>query len=231
MNYSEFITRARERASAHTRLYVLVACEESQRTCISFRDLGHIAYSADIQPCGGKHPEWHIMGDCTQLLDGQTTFTTQDGVCRSVPGWTLIIAHPPCTYLSAISPSSIHITGMTMEEHDRLTQLGAQFFMRCYNADAPYIAIENPRPLRRANLPQPSCYVQPSWYGEKYTKKTLFWLKNLPPLLPEIEFPDPKSFVNCSRGKYRSRTFWGIARAMATQWSEYIINDIKQHQQ
>ena len=230
MKRQQFTSRAGERTRTRRRLRVLIACEESQRTCISFRELGHYAFSADIQPAGGGHPEWHILGDVTPLLDGKTDFVTQDGVGHLVPGWDLIISHPPCTYLTKLSLTSLRVTGMSVEEHNRRTQLGAAFFMRCYNAPAPYIAVENPQPLKRANLPPPSCYVQPSWFGEKYTKKTLFWLKNLPPLLPEIEFPNPKSYVHCSRGKYRSRTFWGIARAMASQWSEYILDDLKQQQ-
>lgn len=101
-----------------------------------------------------------------------------------------------------------------------------KFFYECLNARSYYIAVENPLPMALANLPKPSCFIQPSWFGVKYTKKTLFWLKNLPPLLPEIIYPNPKQFVRASRGKYRSRTFPNVAQAMARQWSDYIIEKL-----
>lgn len=100
------------------------------------------------------------------------------------------------------------------------------FFFECLNADAPYVAVENPLPMARAQLPQPSCFIHPSWFGVKYTKKTLYWLKNLPPIMPELEYPHTKEFVRASRGKYRSRTFPEVARAIARQWSAYILDDL-----
>ncbi|MBR2556434.1 MAG: hypothetical protein IKE94_16425, partial [Aeriscardovia sp.] len=89
-----------------------------------------------------------------------------------------------------------------------------------------YVAVENPLPMARAKLPKPSCFIHPSWFGVKYTKKTLYWLRNLPPLMPTVTYPNPKSFVNCSRGKYRSRTFPEVAKAIALQWSQYILDEI-----
>ena len=102
-----------------------------------------------------------------------------------------------------------------------------RFFHQCYAAQADFVAVENPLPMARAGLPPPDCYIQPSWYGEKYTKKTLYWLRNLPPLMPELINPDAKSFVRASRGKYRSRTFPGVARAIARQWGDYVKMNLK----
>lgn len=101
------------------------------------------------------------------------------------------------------------------------------FFFKCLNAKAQYVAVENPLPMARARLPRPSCYIQPSWFGVKYTKKTLYWLKGLPPLMPEVEHPKPRQFVRASRGIYRSRTFPAVAKAIAKQWSEYILDEMK----
>lgn len=100
------------------------------------------------------------------------------------------------------------------------------FFYRCLDADAPYVAVENPLPMARAKLPQPSCFIHPSWFGVKYTKKTLYWLKNLPPLMPQIINPEAKCFVRASRGKYRSRTFPQVAEAIAQQWGEYCSKEL-----
>lgn len=216
------------RAHARTRLHVLIACEESQAECTAFRSLGHNAYSCDIQPCRPSgNPHWHIQGDVTPLLQGATQFTTQAGETISVPYWDLIIAHPPCTYLCKVS--SVHMVKNGVIQKDRYEKMLAarEFFFQCLNAKAPYIAVENPLPMRRAELPKPSCFLHPSWFGVKYTKKTLFWLKNLPPIMAELDYPDAKEFVRASRGKYRSRTFPQVAAAIARQWSQYILDDLQ----
>lgn len=103
---------------------------------------------------------------------------------------------------------------------------GRSFFMECLNADAPFVAVENPLPMALTELPKPSCFVQPFWFGEKYSKKTLYWTKNLPPIMAESEHPAPKQFVRSSRGKYRSRTFPGVARALAKQWGSYVSEQL-----
>lgn len=214
-------------------IYCLVACEESQAECQAFRDLGHIAYSCDIQPCRrGGNPAWHIHADVTPLLNGQLTFTTQDGRRHKVPRWDIIIAHPPCTYLCKVS--SVHMVrktpnGAVLNEH-RYEQMkdAAQFFRSCLDAKADHVAVENPIPMKRAGLPRPTTYLQPSWFGVKYTKKTLYWLRNLPPIMPTVTHPHPKQFVRASRGKYRSRTFPQVARAIAEQWSQYILDERQQ---
>ncbi len=212
-------------APAHA-LYVLIACEESQAECTAFRELGHIAFSCDIQPCKPKgNPAWHIHHDVTPFLQGLCHFFTQDGEHHEVPRWDLIIAHPPCTYLCRLGAPFMKINGIL--DLNRWVKMGRarEFFFRCLNAKADFVAVENPIPMRRARLPQPSCYIQPSWFGVKYTKKTLYWLKNLPPILPEIEYPNPKQFVHYSRGKYRARTFPQVARAIARQWSDFILRE------
>lgn len=206
------------------KLRVLIACEESQTECKAFREMGCEAYSCDIQPCKKNGvPNWHIMQDVTPLLDGtQQAFRTLDGVLHVVRHWDVIVAHPPCTYLCRLSSCQLYIDGIADPERLVKMQLAREFFFKCLNAKADYVAVENPIPMKRAQLPRPSCYVQPSWFGHKYTKKTLYWLRGLPPLMAGAEFPNPKCYVRCSRGKYRSRTFEGVAMAMASQWVSYI---------
>lgn len=229
---------ARVLMRTHTRkLNVLIACEESQAECLAFRSIGCNAYSCDIQPCRKNgRTEFHIQGDVTPYLHGKVTFKTMDGKRHRVKCWNLIIAHPPCTYLCKVgSPhlykypdTDIIFNGKPMcVNGDRLQKLreARQFFFECLNAKAPYVAVENPLPMRLAELPSPTCYACPSWFGVKYTKKTLYWLRNLPPLMAECVYSNPKSFVRSSRGKYRSRTFTQMALAIARQWTEYIYND------
>lgn len=208
-----------------SKLNVLIACEESQAECEAFRQLGHNAFSCDIQPCRpGGHPEWHIHNDVKPYLAGACIFETQDGKLHVVPGWDLIIAHPPCTYLSKVGCPLMVVDGVLQPERYEKMKQARRFFMCCLNANVPYVAVENPIPMKRAELPRPSCYIQPYWYGVKYSKKTLYWLKNLPPLLPTVENPVYKEFHRASRGKYRSRTFPQVAQAIARQWSDYILS-------
>lgn len=219
-------------------LTVLIACEESQAECNAFRELGHYAFSCDIQPCRkGGHPEWHIHGDVRPFLHGRTDFVTQDGKGHRVMQWDLIIAHPPCTYLTKLG--AVHMSRNASHPvllDDRLVYVnpdryaamcsGVDFFRECLRAPAAHVAVENPIPMRLAGLPRPSFYADPSWYGVKYTKKTLYWVKDLPPLMPAFTHPFPKCYVDCSRGKYRSRTFVPLARAIASQWSEFILGEM-----
>lgn len=227
MSYNEKPSRARAHAPARPRLNVLIACEESQAECAAFRALGHNAYSCDIQPCRkGGNPYWHIHGDVTPLLEGDTAFNVQAGFLRCVDHWDLIIAHPPCTYLSKVGSPWMWQDGQLNEERREKQIQAREFFFKCLNAQANYVAVENPIPMAMARLPRPSFYIQPSWFGVKYTKKTLYWTKNLPPIMPTIEYPNPKCFVTASRGKYRSRTFPQVAQAIAEQWSNYILDDL-----
>lgn len=211
-----------------SEINVLIACEESQAECLAFRELGFNAYSCDIQKCcPDGNPYWHIHGDVSELLAGNTAFVVQAGFLRCVTKWHLIIAHPPCTYLCKVSSVRMWKDGQLDQERLKLQRDAAEFFYKCLNADAAFVAVENPLPQRRAGLPKPSCYIQPSWFGVKYTKKTLYWLRNLPPIMPEVIYPNPKVFIRYSRGKSRSRTFPEVARALARQWGTYILDELK----
>lgn len=212
-----------------SRINVLIACEESQRVCSAFRSLGHRAFSADLQRCSGKHPEWHICGDVRSLFVNSPSFITMDGKRHHLSRWDLIISHPPCTYLSKVSSPWMVINGKIQVDRFQKMLLGRKFFFECLNAPARYVAVENPLPMARAQLPRPTTYIQPYWFGSQWSKKTLLWLKNLPPLMPTCINPKHKELVHCSRGKYRSRTDLGVAKAMATQWSEYILDDLRKN--
>lgn len=209
-------------------LNVLIACEESQAECSAFRKLGHNAFSCDIQSCRrGGHPEWHIRGDVTPFLQGTTQFRTMDGRHHHLSRWHLIIAHPPCTYLCKVS--SVQLMKGGVIDHDRLEKMmqAREFFFRCLQADAPFVAVENPLPMARANLPKPSCFVQPFWFGEPYSKKTLYWTKGLPPLMADAQVVDIKQYCHASRGKYRSRTFPKVADAIARQWGNWCAAELR----
>lgn len=207
-----------------TQLNVLIACEESQAECVAWRSLGHRAFSCDIQECRkGMHPEWHILGDVTPYLHGLAVFRTCDGKRHSLQKWDLIIAHPPCTYLCKVSSVWMMRNGVLQTERYQKMLDARAFFFECFSAQADYVAVENPLPMARARLPKPTCYACPSWFGVKYTKKTLYWLKNLPPIVVEIDHPYPKEYVHASRGKYRSRTFPQMVLGIARQWSNYIL--------
>lgn len=126
---------------------VLIGCEESQRVCIEFRKRGHEAYSCDIVECSGGHPEWHIQGDVLPILDGNTSFMTADGVCHTIDGkWDMVIAHPPCTYLTVSGNDWFNIEkygAKAVQRHkDRAEAI--EFFMAFVNAECDHIAIENP---------------------------------------------------------------------------------------
>ena len=142
---------------------VLVACEESQRVCIAFREKGHNAFSCDILPCSGGHPEWHICGDVLPLLNGNCEFVTMDDVMHRIDGkWDLIIAHPPCTYLSNAGARWLYAGGELNEERYRKGIDGKKFFMSMLNADCQRIAVENPIPSSIYDLPQYTQIIQPS---------------------------------------------------------------------
>ena len=227
---------------------VLIACEESQRVCMAFRDKGHTAFSCDIIDCSGGHPEWHIKGDALEIIGGGIEFMTMDGITHKIDGrWDMIIAHPECTDLC--------VSGARHFEKKRANgkQLASiEFFYKFINADCDKIAVENPigiisgdyikkwfgiEPLKYSQI------IQPYEYGHPYRKSTCLWLKGLPNLQPTnvvdyetihskgktggysgalwyatdengkiISWNDPRT------AKARSRTFEGIAEAMAEQW-------------
>lgn len=166
---------------------ILIACEESQAVCKEMRRLGHEAYSADIQDCSGGHPEWHIKGDVLPLINGRYGFVTCDGVRHEIPGrWDMLIAHPPCTYLSNAGAARLfrHIDGKSYAECERLKKglMAKDFFLEFLNADVPRIAVENPIPSLIYCLPKYTQIIQPYEHGHPYSKKTCLWLRGLPPL-------------------------------------------------
>lgn len=235
---------------------VLVACEESQAVCKAFREKGHNAFSCDILPCSGGHPEWHIIQDVLLLLNREDNgnngwhniyFKTMDGKDHSVEKWDMIIAFPPCTDLA--------VSGARHFEKKRLNgtqEKSIEFFCQFLNADCDKIAIENPVGIisgdyipkhfphlaGKYNLPKKqSQIIQPYEYGHAAKKSTCLWLSGLPLLKPtEIVEPDLVSytcksgkkvtfsrhmvqgFKNGERAKSRSKTFPGVAKAMADQW-------------
>lgn len=207
---------------------ILIACEESQRVCIAFRDKGHNAFSCDILSCSGGHPEWHICGDVLPLLNGNCVFTTMDGAKHRIDGkWDLIIAHPPCTYLSNAGARFLYPKGVLNEDRLKLGLVAKDFFMAFYNADCEKICIENPTPSRVYELPKYTQVIQPWMFGHPVQKRTCLWLKGLEPLKPTEVVEErqsskvPGNWFNKGgkeRQKNRAKTFPGIAKAMAEQW-------------
>ncbi len=193
---------------------VLVACEESQRVTIAFRNRGHHAFSCDIKDCSGGHPEWHIKGDVIEHLKSVQSYY-----------YDLIIAHPPCTYLSVVGACNFYKNGELNQERFELQKQAVSFFMFFYNfTGCKRICIENPRPMNCAGLPPYSQVIQPYDFGDNYSKQTLLWLKGLPYLFPSvIEYnrrSAAPSWVALNRNaEMRSKTFNGIAEAMAQQWN------------
>ena len=168
---------------------VLVACEESQAVCIAFRKLGHEAYSCDTQECSGGHPEWHIKGDVLPLINGNKPFVTMDGDLHAIVGtWDLLIAFPPCTYLTNASSVRLRIKGEINKERMAKAVEAKAFFMKFLEADCQKICVENPTHGKIHQLPQYTQEIQPWWFGHPYTKRTCLWLKNLPPLPLPILF-------------------------------------------
>lgn len=182
---------------------VLIACEESQAECIEFRRLGHRAFSCDIQPCSGGHPEWHIQKDVLPLINGNKPFVTADGELHAIVGkWDLLIAHPPCTFMSNAGACRMYPRKGQIDEARLAKAMEAkEFFMRFYNADCDRIAIENPMPMKVVGLPKESQRIQPYEYGEPWSKKTYLWLKGLPLLVPTDILSQWKPFVPSGTGR------------------------------
>ena len=214
---------------------ILIACEESQRVCEAFRKLGGKAYSCDIMECSGGHPEWHIMQDAIPLLNGKCSFKTMDGIEHSIDGkWDLIIAHPPCTYLSNAGARFLYPKGVLNEERLAKGMIAKDFFMHFYNADCDRIAIENPIPSKVYGLPPYTQTIQPWMFGHPVQKKTCLWLNGLPELQPTNVVEErqstkiPGNWFNSGgkeRQKNRAKTFPGIAKAMAEQWMPLLLKE------
>lgn len=212
------------------KMKVLIACEESQRVCIAFRERGHEAYSCDIQECSGGHAEWHIMGDCLPIINGNCEFETQDGERHRIDGnWDLLIAHPPCTYLSNAGARHLYPKGVLNQDRLKLGLEAKEFFMKFYNADCDMVCVENPTPSGVFGLPPFTQIIQPYEFGHPFQKKTCLWLKNLTKLQPTNILPkDQRQSTKVAgnwynkggkdRQKNRAKTFEGIAKAMAEQW-------------
>ena len=199
---------------------VLVACEESQTVCEAFRMRGHEAYSCDLQMCSGGHPEWHILGDVLPLINGYCTFVTMDGQLHRVNDtWDLLIAHPPCTDL-AVSGAR----WFAEKRADGRQQKSIEFFMRFTNVNCKRVAIENPVCIMSRLWRKPDQIIQPWQFGHGETKATCLWLIGLPKLIPTniVEGRDHRVWrlpPGKNRAKERSKTYSGIAAAMADQWT------------
>lgn len=193
---------------ASGKLRVLAACEESQEVCRAFRSLGHEAYSCDIEPCSGGHPEWHLQCDALELLKMK---------------WDMILAFPPCTDL-AVSGARY----FAEKREDGRQQKSIEFFMKFAKADCSRIAIENPVGIMSTYWRKPDQIIQPWMFGHGETKATCLWLKGLPLLTPTdvVEGREQRVWKmppGKDRAKLRSRTYPGIARAMAEQWGGICI--------
>ena len=221
---------------------ILVACEESQAVTIELRRLGHEAYSCDIQECSGGHPEWHIKGDVLPLLNGDCEFNTMDGERHTISGrWDMIIAFPPCTYLSNAGACRLYPKKgqLDMERYKKGLQ-AKEFFLKFLNADCDRIAVENPVSSSVFEMPRHTQEIQLYQFNDDgthpYTKKTRLWLRGLPLLVPTTPGCKPagpyvpagtgrknrEKYGAAKRGedaKNRAKTFSGIARAMAEQWA------------
>ena len=194
---------------------ILIACEESQIVCKEFRAKGHEAYSCDILPPSGGHPEWHIQDDVLKHLD---------------EGWDMMIAHPPCTYLSNAAARFLYQGGEGVLNIERFKEgkKAARFFLELLNAPIEKISVENPIPSTIFKLPRYTQIIQPYQFGHPVQKKTCLWLKNLPLLKPTKIMEKPQSTKVAGnwfnkggkeRQMNRAKTFQGIADAMAEQWN------------
>jgi hypothetical protein len=202
---------------------ILIACEESQTVCKAFRSKGFEAFSCDIQDCSGGHPEWHIKDDVLKHINA---------------GWDLIIAHPPCTYLSKAGARWLYAGGKLNEQRLEQGLAAKHFFNAMLNAKSKFVAVENPTPMKVYNLPEHSQVIQPWQFGHGYSKRTLLWLKNLPMLIPSNIVKEHKPYLPSNTGgkkrghsysigvsknaKQSSKTFEGVAEAMAMQWGAVL---------
>jgi site-specific DNA-cytosine methylase len=188
---------------------VLIACEESQAVCIEFRKRGHEAYSCDILPCSGGHPEWHIEDSVFHVLSSTKAPTMY---------WDLIIGFPPCTDL-AVSGARY----FAEKRKDGRQQMAILFFLSLANSNCDKVAIENPIGIMSTHYRKPDQIIQPWQFGHGETKATCLWLKGLPLLKPTniVEGREQKIWKmppSKDRAKIRSKTYPGIAKAMAEQW-------------
>lgn len=194
---------------------ILVACEESQIVTMAFRSNGHEAWSCDLIPCSGGHPEWHIQDDVLNIMHSD---------------WDMILAFPPCTHLASSGARWFK------KKQDGRQQAAIEFFMAFLNADCPRIAVENPIGIMSTRFRKPDQIIQPWMFGHGETKATCLWLEGLPRLQPTNVVQGRKQRIwkmppSPERAMLRSRTYPGIAQAMADQWSqsssEHVQNRIR----
>ena len=217
---------------------VLIACEESQRVCQMFRLKGHKVFSCDILDTSGSHLEWHIKGNVLNIINGYCNFHTEDNTFHIIDKWDLIIAFPPCTYLTVTGNRWFNVERYGEKAIERCNKRinAIKFFMEIANADCKKIAIENPVGIMSTTWKKPEQIIQPYYFGDNARKTTCLWLKNLPLLKPSnIVKPDIIKYKNGKgtdnpwhmntmhlpsneRSILRSKTFPGIAKAMADQW-------------
>lgn len=219
---------------------VLIACEESQAVTIQLRLLGHEAYSCDIIECSGGFPWWHIKQDVLPLLNGNCGFETMDGTKHRIDGrWDMIIAFPPCTFLTVTGNRWFNVEryGEKAIQRYKDREEAIKFFMEFANADCDRIAIENPVGVMSSAYKKPNQIIHPYMFGDPERKATCLWLKGLPELKPtKIVEPNIVVYKNGKgtdspwhmntmglpkeeRAKLRSKTFPGVAKAMAEQWA------------
>ena len=184
---------------------VLIACEESQTVCKAFRARGHEAYSCDVQEPSGGHPEWHILGDALKALEGGQV-TTMDGQVHDVGRWDLLIAHPPCTYLTSSSAVRLFNHDHTVKDwnRERLGWEARRFFLQLLSSEVERIAVENPCPLQWFNLPEYSQIIEPYMFGDPWKKRTCLWLRNLPLLAPTNIVEPEGLWVGSASGREHS---------------------------
>lgn len=199
---------------------ILIACEESQEVCKAFRELGFEAYSCDVLNCSGGHPEWHIKEDVLEIINGNCSPKLQDGSITIIDKWDLMIAHPPCTHLA--------VSGARWFKDKQEEQKEALVFVRkLLNAPIKYIALENPISIISSKIRKPNQIIQPWMFGHGETKATCLWLKNLPNLNPTNIVDGRENRIwklppSKDRAKLRSKTYRGIAKAMAEQWGRWL---------
>lgn len=200
-------------------IYILVGCEESQAVTIAFRKRGFMAFSCDIQDCSGGHPEWHIKSDVFEAINSRK--------------WDVGIFFPPCTFICNGAQSNItrrpHLGILQKRENQ-----GVPFFMKIVNASINHIAIENPIGVMSSRYRKPDQIIRPWMFGHEYKKDVCLWLKNFPKLEATKITPGPYKkldFWSTKRNpggiSLKSKTFQGIANAMAEQWGDYLLKNIQ----
>ncbi len=217
-----------------SKINILIACEESQSICMDFRKLGFNSYSCDILPPSGGHPEYHLQKDVREVLKEK---------------WDLVIAHPPCTYLTVTGNRWFNVEryGEQAIQRQKYKEEAIEFFMIFANLDCKYVAIENPVGVMSTLWRKPDQIIQPYQFGDPYEKRTCLWLKGLPKLIPTNVVEPPKRtfyksgksmpswFCECAklpkeeRSIARSKTFPGISQAISSQYGEFILNELSKN--